>query len=133
MVEVNVKASYRLVHSVVPSMRERGGGAIINLSSISGLKPQAGGLLYSFTKAGLLMMTRSWAREFGPWNIRVNAIAPGLIKTDFSAYYWSDESRMKSLIGDQAAQATRPTRGHRVRGRVSWPATPPRSSPARRW
>lgn len=101
MVDVNVKAAMRLVHGVVPSMAARGGGSIINISSISGLQPQAGGLLYSFTKAGLNMLTRSWAREFGPKFIRVNAIAPGLIKTDFSAYYWKDEARMRELIGEQ--------------------------------
>ncbi len=104
MVDVNVKAAMRLVHAVVPSMAERGGGSIINISSISGLQPQAGGLLYSFTKAGLNMLTRTWAREFGPKGIRVNAIAPGLIKTDFSAYYWKDEGRMRELIGDQPLQ-----------------------------
>ena len=104
MMAVNVKAAMRLVHGVVPSMAERGGGSIINLSSISGLQPQPGGLLYSFTKAGLNMMTRSWAREFGPSNVRVNAIAPGLIKTDFSAYYWQDEGRKKELIGNQPLQ-----------------------------
>jgi dehydrogenase/reductase SDR family protein 4 len=101
MFEINVKAAYTLVHRVVPSMRERGGGNIINITSISGLEPQAGGLLYSFTKAGLNMLTRSWAREFGPWGIRVNAIAPGLIKTDFSTYFWADEERRKELVGDQ--------------------------------
>lgn len=101
MVEVNVKSAVRLVHRVVPTMAARGGGAILNLASISGLKPQAGGLLYSFTKAGLIMLTRSWARELGPQGVRVNAIAPGLIKTDFSAYYWQDEARMRELIGDQ--------------------------------
>src|SRR5262249_49939756 len=57
--------------------------------------PQPGGLLYSFTKAGLLMMTRSWAQEFGPHNIRVNAIAPGLIQTDLSEYFWADEGRRR--------------------------------------
>jgi NAD(P)-dependent dehydrogenase (short-subunit alcohol dehydrogenase family) len=101
MIDVNVKAAYRLVHRVLPSMIERGGGSVLNIVSISGLKPQAGGLLYSFTKAGLIMLTRSWAREFGPHGIRVNAIAPGLIKTDFSSYYWQDETRMRELIGDQ--------------------------------
>lgn len=102
MIDVNVKSAFRLVHRVVPSMIERGtGGAILNLVSISGLKPQAGGLLYSFTKAGLIMLTRSWARELGPQGIRVNAIAPGLIKTDFSAYFWQDEARQAELVGDQ--------------------------------
>jgi dehydrogenase/reductase SDR family member 4 len=82
-------------------MIDRGGGSILNIASISGLQPQTGGLLYSFTKAGLVMLTRSWAREFGPQGVRVNTIAPGLIKTDFSAYYWRDEARMRELIGEQ--------------------------------
>ena len=82
MVEVNVKSCLRLVNLIVPKMIERNAaGSIINIASIAGLEPQPGGLLYSFTKAGLLMMTRSWAREFGPHGIRVNAIAPGLTDT----------------------------------------------------
>ncbi len=96
MVEVNVKAALRLIRLVVPKMIERkSGGSIINIASIAGLRPQLGGLLYSFTKAGLLMMTRSWAQEFGPHNIRVNAIAPGLIQTDFSEFFWKDETRRR--------------------------------------
>jgi len=96
MVEVNIKAPLRLIRLVVPQMIERKkGGAILNIASIAGLRPQPGGLLYSFTKAGLLMMTRSWALEFGQHNVRVNAIAPGLIQTDFSAYFWKDESRRR--------------------------------------
>jgi NAD(P)-dependent dehydrogenase (short-subunit alcohol dehydrogenase family) len=92
MVEINVKPALRLVRLVVPKMIERKrGGSIINVASIAGLQPQSGGLLYSFTKAGLIMMTRSWAHEFGPHGIRVNAIAPGLIQTDFSAYFWKNE------------------------------------------
>jgi NAD(P)-dependent dehydrogenase (short-subunit alcohol dehydrogenase family) len=90
MVEVNVKSALRLVRLVVPGMIERGGGSIINIVSIAGLQPQPGGLLYSFTKAGLITMTRSWAREFGPRGVRVNAIAPGLIQTDFSEFFWKD-------------------------------------------
>ncbi|HWB80216.1 MAG TPA: SDR family oxidoreductase [Nannocystaceae bacterium] len=101
MVEVNVASVLRLVNRCAPSMIERGGGSIINLASISGLQPQAGGLLYSFTKSGLIMMTRSWARELGPHGIRVNAIAPGLIQTDFSTYFWKDEARRAELVGDQ--------------------------------
>ncbi len=92
MVEVNIKSALRLVRLIVPRMIERkSGGAIINIASIAGLRPQPGGLLYSFTKAGLLMMTRSWAQEFGPFNIRVNAIAPGLIQTEFSEFFWKND------------------------------------------
>lgn len=102
MVEVNVKAAFRLVRLTVPSMIERkSGGSIINIASISGLKPQPEGLLYSFTKAGLIMMTRSWAREFGKHGIRVNAIAPGLIQTDFSEYFWKNPERRRQLEGEQ--------------------------------
>lgn len=93
MIEVNIKSAFRLVRLIVPSMIERKrGGTIINIASIAGLRPQPGGLLYSFTKAGLLMMTRSWAQEFGPFNIRVNAIAPGLIQTEFSEFFWKSET-----------------------------------------
>jgi dehydrogenase/reductase SDR family protein 4 len=94
IVEVNIKSALRLVNLVVPKMIERkSGGSIINIASIAGLQPQPEGLLYSFTKAGLIMMTRGWAREFGPLGIRFNAIAPGLIQTDFSEFFWKDEQR----------------------------------------
>ena len=102
MVEVNVLAAFRLVNLIVPRMIERkAGGSIVNIASISGLRPQPGGLLYSFTKAGLIMMTRSWARELGVHGIRVNAICPGLIQTDFSEYFWKDEARARELAGEQ--------------------------------
>jgi dehydrogenase/reductase SDR family member 4 len=102
MIEINIKAALRLIRLTVPKMIERAkGGSIINVSSISGLKPQTGGLLYSFTKAGLIMMTRSWAREFGKHGIRVNALAPGLIQTDFSAYFWEDETRRQEFVSEQ--------------------------------
>lgn len=91
MIEINIKAALRLVRLTVPRMIERkSGGSIINIASIAGLQPQPSGLLYSFTKAGLIMLTRSWAREFGPHGIRCNAIAPGLIQTDFSEYFWKN-------------------------------------------
>jgi NAD(P)-dependent dehydrogenase (short-subunit alcohol dehydrogenase family) len=98
MVEINIKSSLRLVRLTVPGMIARkSGGSIINIASIAGLRPQLGSLLYSFTKAGLIMMTRSWAREFGPQGVRVNAIAPGLIQTDFSQYYWKNEEFLREL------------------------------------
>ena len=98
MVEINVKAALRLVRLAVPKMIERKtGGSIINIVSIAGLRPQEGGLLYSFTKAGLIMMTKSWAAEFGPHGVRVNAIAPGLIQTDFSEYFWKNEAYRRAI------------------------------------
>jgi NAD(P)-dependent dehydrogenase (short-subunit alcohol dehydrogenase family) len=102
MIDINLKAAFRLVRLVAPGMIARGsGGSIINLASISGLTPQPGGILYSMSKAALIMMTRAWAREFGPHRIRVNAIAPGLIQTDLSEYFWSDPARRQELAGHQ--------------------------------
>lgn len=102
MVEINVKSALRLVRLTAPGMiaRKRG-GSIINVASIAGLRPQAGGLLYSFTKAGLIMITKSLAVEFGPHGVRVNAIAPGLIQTDFSAYFWQNEEVRRAVESSQ--------------------------------
>jgi NAD(P)-dependent dehydrogenase (short-subunit alcohol dehydrogenase family) len=97
MVEVNILAALRLIRLTVPKMITRGGGSVINIASIAGLRPQPGGLLYSFTKAGLIMMTRTWAVEFGQKGVRVNAIAPGLIQTDFSEFFWKNEQYRAKL------------------------------------
>ena len=105
MVEVNVKAALRLVRLTVPAMIERGRGSVINLASVSGLTPQPDAIAYSFTKAGLLMLTRCWAREFGRHGVRVNAIAPGLVQTDFSEYLWRDEERRAHFTAAQAIDA----------------------------
>ncbi len=97
-IEVNILSALRLIRLTVPKMISRGtGGSIINIASIAGLRPQPGGLVYSFTKAGLIMMTRNWAAEFGKFNVRVNAIAPGLIATDFSEYFWKNPEHVKKL------------------------------------
>ena len=100
-IEINVLSAVRLIRLTAPKMIERGGGSIINIASIAGLRPQPGGLVYSFTKAGLIMMTRVWAMEFGKHNVRVNAIAPGLIQTDFSEYFWKDEEYRQKLEATQ--------------------------------
>jgi dehydrogenase/reductase SDR family member 4 len=98
MFEINVMSALRLIRLIAPKMIARkSGGSIVNIASIAGLRPQPGGLLYSATKAALIMMTRSWAVEFGRHNIRINAIAPGLIETDFSEFFWKNESYMKKL------------------------------------
>ena len=101
MVEVNLKSAFLLVKLVAPGMCERGSGSIINVASVAGLRPQPDGLLYSMTKAALIMMTQCYARELGPKGVRVNAIAPGLIQTVLSEYYWKDETRKVEIIGRQ--------------------------------
>lgn len=97
MIEINIQSAFRLVRLVVPGMIERKAGVVLNISSIGGLEPLPGASLYSMTKAALNMLTRSWAREFGPHGVRVNAIAPGLVQTDFSAYFWQDQAYMEEL------------------------------------
>ncbi len=95
--DVNVLSAHRLIRLTVPKMIARGGGSVINIASIAGLRPQAEGLVYSSTKAALIMMTRIWAIEFGKHNVRVNAIAPGLIQTDLSAYFWQNPEHVARL------------------------------------
>jgi NAD(P)-dependent dehydrogenase (short-subunit alcohol dehydrogenase family) len=101
MIEVNLKSTFRLVNRIAPRMCERGGGVIINIASVSGIKPQYHGLLYSMTKAALIMMTKSYAQELGPQGVRVNAIAPGLVQTVLSEYYWKDEERRSHFMNRQ--------------------------------
>ncbi len=101
MVDVNLKSAFRLMNAVAPGMCERGSGSIINIASISGIRPQHHGMLYSMTKAALIMMTQSYAVELGPMGVRVNAIAPGLIQTKLSEYYWKDDARRDSQVNRQ--------------------------------
>ena len=101
MVEINLKSAFRLTQLIAPGMVERGSGSIINIASISGIRPQFEGLLYSMTKAALIMMTQSYALDLGPQNVRVNAIAPGLIETVLSEYYWKDSERLEERMQSQ--------------------------------
>ena len=101
MFEINILSAVRLIRLTVPKMIGRGKGSIINIASIAGIRPQLHGLLYSATKASLIMMTRTWAVEFGKHNVRVNAIAPGLIQTDFSEYFWKNPEHLKKLEEQQ--------------------------------
>ncbi len=104
MVEINLKSAFRLIRQIAPGMCQRGSGSIINVASISGLRPQYYGMLYSMTKAALIMMTQSYALELGPKGVRVNGIAPGLIKTVLSEYYWKDEKQLEKVISRQPIQ-----------------------------
>jgi dehydrogenase/reductase SDR family protein 4 len=101
MIEINLKSAFRFIQAVAPGMCQRGSGSIVNIASIAGLRPQYHGLLYSMTKAALIMMTQSYALELGPHGVRVNAIAPGLVQTVLSEYFWKDESKLRQIIDDQ--------------------------------
>jgi len=97
IMDVNVKACMNLSNLCYPSMVERGGGSIINIASVEGLKPSFGLGLYSISKAALIMLTKSQAKEWGRKNIRSNAICPGLIQTKLSQAIWADEKTLNSF------------------------------------
>ena len=85
IIAVNVRAPFYLVAQLAPSMAERGGGTIVNISSWVSTVGLPVGVLYAASKAMLEQLTRGWAAEFGPAGVRVNAIAPGIIATKGNA------------------------------------------------
>ncbi len=91
IIEVNVKAPWLLSNLALPYMKEKGGGSIINISSVEGLRPGFGLGLYSATKSALIMLTKNQAKEWGRYGVRANVLCPGLIKTKFSQGLWADE------------------------------------------
>ncbi|SEG54623.1 3-oxoacyl-ACP reductase FabG [Marinobacterium lutimaris] len=82
VISVNLKGTFNCTQAVAASMVEQGAGAIINTSSISGIYGNFGQSNYSASKAGVIGMTKTWARELGPKGVRVNAIVPGAVATD---------------------------------------------------
>ena len=92
ILEVNLRGAFFLCRQVAPIMEKRGGGVIINVISTAEIRPPPGLGIYSISKAGLAMMTKILAVELGPSKIRVNAIAPGVIKTRFSRAIWESDT-----------------------------------------
>lgn len=97
IMDVNVKGCVRWIRACAPSMRARGGGKVINIASILGYSPGPYMGVYSVTKAAVRMLTEVLGAELAGDNIQVNAIAPGFIKTRFSAALWEDEQREAAL------------------------------------
>jgi NAD(P)-dependent dehydrogenase (short-subunit alcohol dehydrogenase family) len=91
----NVKSVLWLAGMTVPGMAERGGGSFITVGSIGGIIANTVIGAYGMSKAADHHLVRNLAAEWGPKNVRVNAIAPGLIKTDFAKALWEDEQRRK--------------------------------------
>lgn len=85
VVDVNLKGVFVCTRAVAPKMIERGGGVVLNASSVVGLYGNFGQTNYIATKAGVIGMTKVWARELGRYGIRVNAVAPGFIATEMIA------------------------------------------------
>ncbi len=99
--DVNVKGYFRTVQACLPSMKERGGGSVINVASVAGERPLPGMGVYCVSKAAVLMMTEVLGAELASDGVRVNAIVPGFVKTQFSSVLWQDEraaEKLKALI-----------------------------------
>ena len=91
----NIISNHWLIGMVAPEMRARKDGAIIIVSSIGGLRGNAIIGAYNISKAADFQLARNLAHEFGPDNVRVNCIAPGLIKTDFAKALWDDPATLE--------------------------------------
>jgi NAD(P)-dependent dehydrogenase (short-subunit alcohol dehydrogenase family) len=100
----NIVANHWLISMVVPEMRARKDGSVIIISSIGGLRGSTAIGAYCISKAADMQLARNLAHEYGPDNVRVNCIAPGLVRTDFARALWEDPERQK------AANSTVPLR-----------------------
>jgi NAD(P)-dependent dehydrogenase (short-subunit alcohol dehydrogenase family) len=99
VIDTNLKGTYLCCQAVGKIMIGQKSGSIINMSSEVGLTPGAGAGAYSISKAGIIMLTRQLALELAIHRIRVNALAPGIVKTDFNAEFWKEPSVEKQTAG----------------------------------
>ena len=102
IMQVNVNGPLALAKRAYPLMKERGGGSVINISSVEGLTPGAGLGLYSVSKSALIALTKVLAREWGVDRVRANVICPGLVNTKFSQALISNERILKQVLARQA-------------------------------
>ncbi|NMM49940.1 glucose 1-dehydrogenase [Marinigracilibium pacificum] len=102
IMDVNVKGPFELARKAYDSMKSRGGGSVINISSIEGITPGPGLGLYSVSKSALIALTKVMAREWGRANVRCNVICPGLVKTKFSAALLEDKKTFDHVMAKQA-------------------------------
>ena len=105
-IDVNLSGTIRFIKNVQPIMTRSNGGVIVNMSSVHGLYGAAGISIYSMVKGGIIMLTKSLAIELAPRNIRVNAIAPGIVETDLTQKVFKslnneqiDKIRKRHLLG----------------------------------
>jgi NAD(P)-dependent dehydrogenase (short-subunit alcohol dehydrogenase family) len=95
--EVNLRGYFILTKLVYEASMEKNGGAVVNISSIGGIRPGIGLGVYNITKAGVIMLTRQLARELGG-KVRVNAVAPGLVKTRFAEALWGNPEVLDRVL-----------------------------------
>lgn len=88
---VHVEGAYHLCRRVLPAMADRGDGAVVTTSSMWGVRGFPGRADYAAAKGALVNLTRQLATDFSPAGVRVNAVAPGFVKTEFSAGVWRDD------------------------------------------
>ena len=96
--DLNIVSQHWLITMVAPEMRARKSGSIILVSSIGGLRGSEILGAYAITKAADIQMARNLAREFGPDNVRINALAPGLVRTDFAKALWENPENLKHSV-----------------------------------
>jgi len=101
IMNVNLKGLFFLSQAVARVMKEQGGGCIINVTSAAGIRPHIVPV-YSISKAAVIMTTKVTALEWAKYGIRVNAVAPGLIKTRFSEALWNNEETREYLLNRTA-------------------------------
>ena len=106
VLDVNLKGAFNCCKAAVPAMCKARAGRIVNMSSISGLHGNVGQVNYAASKAGIVGLTKSLAREVAPRGITVNAVAPGFIKTDMTNVVPEGASLVAFLASDEAAYIT---------------------------
>jgi len=94
----NIKSNLWLCNGAIPAMAEQGGGSVVIVSSIGGLRGSAQLGAYGISKAADMQLTRSLAVEWGAKNVRINCVAPGLVKTDFARALWEDPDRLQRTV-----------------------------------
>ncbi|HPQ54073.1 MAG TPA: SDR family oxidoreductase [Spirochaetota bacterium] len=97
-VDVNLKGYFFISQYAAKMMAEKGGGSIVNVASINGIRPAPMQGVYSITKAGVIAMTKSFAKELAPFKVRCNALLPGLTDTKFSSAMTQSDDLMKMIL-----------------------------------
>src|ERR1700733_3441066 len=98
VLQVNIRGYFELSVLASKMMKEQGGGTIVNISSVSGVRPGVWQGIYSASKAAVINMTQSFAKECAPWKIRVNAVLPGATNTKFASALVKNEEILKQLL-----------------------------------
>lgn len=106
LVDVNLKGTFNGLRAAVAHLRAGGGGSVITMASVSGVRPTRGEAPYAAAKAGIIALTRSGALEYGPDGIRVNAVSPGFIRTPLTEFAWSMPDHLRAIEAGTALGRT---------------------------